>query len=130
VYAFEAGLLSLVFQRLDFAPGANADTARQQGSPVEEAWFNTEAFVRANAAGNTPRNFLRGPSQKRIDVSLSKAFGLGGTSRLELRAEVFNVFNWTNFGMPQNNVASVDFGAITSTVGGPRVGQLGLRLIF
>jgi hypothetical protein len=130
VYAFEAGLLSLVFQRLDFAPGANASTARQQGSPVEEAWFNTEAFVRANAAGNTPRNFLRGPSQKRIDVSLSKAFTLGATSRLELRAEVFNVFNWTNFGMPQNNVASVDFGAITNTVGGPRVGQLGLRVIF
>ena len=30
VYAFEAGLSSLVFQRLNFAPGATADTAAQQ----------------------------------------------------------------------------------------------------
>ena len=130
VYAFEAGLLSLVFQRLDFAPGANAQTASEQGSPVEEAWFNADAFVQATAAGITPRNFLRGPSQKRVDLSITKAFDVGRTSTLELRADIFNVFNWTNFGMPQNNVASVDFGAITSTVGGPRTGQLGLRFVF
>jgi hypothetical protein len=96
----------------------------------EEQWFNTSALVRAVAAGDTPRNFLRGPSQRRVDLSLSKGFGLSATSKLELRVEVFNLFNWVNFGMPQNNVASSDFGAITSTVGGPRIAQLGLRLTF
>jgi outer membrane receptor protein involved in Fe transport len=130
VYAFESGLLSLVFQRLDFAPGANASTAEQQAANPEEGWFNKAAFVRANAAGNTPRNFLRGPSQKRVDLSLAKRFRVGGESRVELRAEVFNVFNWVNFAMPTNNIASADFGTITNTIGGPRTAQLGLRLTF
>lgn len=128
VYAFESGLLSLVFQRLDFAPGHDAGTAA--GPRTEDEWFETSAFQRANAAGNTPRNFLRGPSQKRVDLSLAKRFDLGPRVQAELRAEVFNVFNWTNLALPQNNVASVDFGAITNTIGGPRVGQLGLRLTF
>lgn len=130
VYAFESGLISLVFQRLDFAPGADAGTAPQQGPNPEDRWFNVDAFRRANAAGNTPRNFLRGPSQKRLDLSLAKSFKLGGTVKAQLRAEVFNVFDWVNLGLPQNNVASVDFGAITNTVGGPRVAQFGVRLDF
>ena len=130
VYAFESGLLSLVFQRLDFAPGHDAGSAARQGATPEDQWFDTAAFQRAVGAGNTPRNFLRGPSQKRVDLSLSKAFGLGGDTRAELRAEVFNVFDWLNLAMPQNNVASSDFGTITNTVGGPRVAQVGVRLTF
>jgi hypothetical protein len=130
VYAFEAGLNSLVFQRLDFAPGADAETAAQQAPNPEDGWFNVNAFKTATAAGNTPRNFLRGPSQKRLDLSLSKIFSLGGVRSLELRADVFNVFNWTNFAQPQNNVSSADFGTITNTVGGPRTAQLGVRFLF
>jgi hypothetical protein len=130
VYAFESGLLSLVFQRLDFAPGADAGTVAQRGPVPEDQWFDTAAVRRANAAGNTPRNFLRGPSQKRVDLSLAKRFDVGRDMRAELRAEVFNVFNWVNLGMPQNNIASADFGTITNTVGGPRVMQFGLRLTF
>ena len=130
VYAFESGLLSLVFQRLDFAPGANADTVARQAASPEDGWFDTAGVVRANAAGNTPRNFLRGPSQKRVDLSLAKRVRLGGTTQVELRAEVFNVFDWVNLGMPSNNVASADFGTITNTIGGPRTTQLGLRLTF
>jgi hypothetical protein len=130
VYAFEAGLNSLVFQRLDFAPGADASTAQQQAQNPEDGWFNKDAFRTATAAGNTPRNFLRGPSQKRLDLSLSKSFALGAERSVELRAEVFNVFNWTNFALPQTNVASSDFATITNTVGGPRTAQLGLRFAF
>jgi hypothetical protein len=130
VYAFESGLLSLVFQRLDFAPGATADTAARQAATSEEGWFDASAFRPAAAAGNTPRNFLRGPSQKRLDLSLAKSFAVAGRSRLELRFEVFNVFDWTNLGQPQTNIASSDFGTITSTVGGPRTAQFGARLTF
>jgi hypothetical protein len=50
--------------------------------------------------------------------------------RAELRWEIFNVFNTVNFGMPENNFDSSDFGTITNTVGGPRVSQLGLRVVF
>ena len=48
----------------------------------------------------------------------------------EFRWETFNLFDTVNFGLPENNFDSVDFGTITSTVGGPRVSQFGLRLSF
>jgi hypothetical protein len=128
VFAPEAGLLSLAFQRLDFAPGANADTVRQGGTA--DQWFNTAAVQRADAAGSTPRNFLRGPGQKRVDLSVTRSIHVGTRLRAELRAEVFNVFNTVNLGMPVNNIDNVEFGRITTTVGGPRVSQFGLRLLF
>ncbi|MDR7420733.1 MAG: hypothetical protein QN178_17695, partial [Armatimonadota bacterium] len=130
VWRPEAGLLRLGFQRLDFAPGATADDVRRQGSDPVLAWFNTAALQPAEGAGNTPRNFLRGPGQKRVDLSIGKRVALGARARAELRWEIFNLFNTVNFGMPENNYDSSDFGAITTTVGGPRVSQFGVRILF
>jgi hypothetical protein len=50
--------------------------------------------------------------------------------RAELRWEVFNLFNTVNFALPENNFDSIDFGRITTTIGGPRVSQFGVRLFF
>ena len=129
VFLPESGLLRLGFQRLDFAPGATAESVARHGADETE-WFDTSQVVAATAAGNTPRNFLRGPSQKRVDLSITKSIPLGGSARLELRAEVFNLFNTVNFGMPDNNLDSSDFGVIANTIGGPRVSQFGLRVNF
>jgi hypothetical protein len=129
VFRPEAGLLRLGFQRLDFAPGADADSVAQQASNPEEGWFDTTQLRTASAAGNTPRNFLRGPAQKRVDLNIARAISFGKV-RAELRWEIFNVFNTVNFGLPENNVDSLDFGTITSTIGGPRVSQFGLRINF
>lgn len=130
VFRPEQGLLRLGFQRLDFAPGANADSVGRQAGNPEEGWFDTTQLRAATAAGNTPRNFLRGPTQKRVDLSVAKKLPLGGRVRADLRWEIFNLLNTVNFGMPENNFDSVDFGTITSTVGGPRVSQFGLRVTF
>jgi hypothetical protein len=130
VFRPEAGLLRLGFQRLDFAPGANADSVRQQAANPEDGWFDTTQLRAATAAGNTPRNFIRGPNQKRIDLSLARSIRLGERVRAELRWEVFNLLNTVNFALPENNIDSVDFGKITATVGGPRVSQFGVRLTF
>ena len=46
------------------------------------------------------RNSFQGPTHKRLDMSLMKKFAvktMGENARLELRAEVFNLFNNTNF---------------------------------
>jgi Carboxypeptidase regulatory-like domain/TonB dependent receptor/TonB-dependent Receptor Plug Domain len=130
VFRPESGLLRLGFQRLDFAPGADADSvARQAGNP-EDGWFDKTQLRAAAAAGNTPRNFLRGPAQKRVDASIAKTIRLGDRMRAELRWEVFNLFNTVNFGLPENNFDSLDFGRITNTIGGPRVSQFGVRLFF
>ncbi len=93
--------------------------------------------------GNLSRNPCRADSQKRFDLAISKSTQITENSRLELRAEFFNLFNTTNFAAPvndlqdstfntamQNQVTSGDFGAITNTIGGPRIIQFGLRLVF
>ncbi len=129
VFRPEQGLLRLGFQRLDFAPGANAQSVAQRAGNPEDGWFDKTQLRGAAAAGNTPRNFLRGPNQKRVDFNVSKSLSLGRV-QAELRYEVFNLFNTVNFGQPENNFDSLDFGTITSTVGGPRVSQFGLRLTF
>jgi Carboxypeptidase regulatory-like domain/TonB dependent receptor len=130
VFRPEQGLLRLGFQRLDFAPGATAESVARQASNPEDGWFDTTELRAATAAGNTPRNFLRGPSQKRVDLSIAKRIPLPGRARAELRWEIFNLLDTVNFGLPENNFDSVDFGTITSTVGGPRVSQFGLRVTF
>jgi outer membrane receptor protein involved in Fe transport len=129
VFRPEAGLLRLGFQRLDLAPGATLDDVRLSGSDPNR-WFNTDALRPAVAAGNTPRNFLRGPTQKRVDISIAKEIAFSSSVRAELRWEIFNVLNTVNFGMPENNFDSSDFGTITNTVGGPRVSQFGIRFTF
>jgi hypothetical protein len=129
VFVPEAGLLRLGFQRLDFAPGHDGGTAATQGADPVDAWFNVDALQEAGGAGNTPRNFLRGPAQKRVDLSITKRISLGRAG-VELRAEIFNLFNTANLGLPENNFTSSDFGRITNTVGGPRVSQFGARLTF
>ena len=129
VFRPEQGLLRLGFQRLDFAPGADAGSVARQAANPEEGWFDVTQLRPANAAGNTPRNFLRGPAQKRVDFNISRTMGLGRV-QAEIRWEIFNLFNTVNFGQPENNRDSLDFGTITSTVGGPRVSQLGLRFTF
>ncbi|HSC25996.1 MAG TPA: TonB-dependent receptor, partial [Vicinamibacterales bacterium] len=130
VFRPEQGLLRLGFQRLDFVPGATAESVAQQAANPEEGWFDKTQLRAATAAGNTPRNFLRGPSQQRVDLSISKRVPLGGRIRAELRWEIFNLFNTVNFGIPENNFDSVDFGTVTNTVGGPRVSQFGVRVTF
>jgi hypothetical protein len=111
-------------------PGATDDDVRRQGASPEDAWFDVTQVQPAVGAGNTPRNFLRGPAQRRVDLSVSRRVGLGGSVQAEFRFEMFNVFNTVNFGMPDNNFDSGDFGTITNTIGGPRVSQFGVRLTF
>jgi hypothetical protein len=81
--------------------------------------------------GNLGRNILRGPYQKRVDFGLSKNTQLTERVGLELRWDIFNLFNQANFALPNGDLQdATDFGKITNTVGGPRVMQFGLKLRF
>lgn len=80
--------------------------------------------------GTLPRNFLRGPGLINTDLALSKTTALVGEhSKLELRAEFFNIFNHANFINPVTNINSAQFGQVTSTRD-PRIIQLALRVVF
>lgn len=95
-------------------------------------YFDT-ALTRANAPGtfgNSPRNFLRGPSSFNIDSSLMKDFALREGLKLQLRGEFFNLLNNVNLNSPGTNVsAPANFGIITGA-GSPRILQVGARMSF
>jgi len=91
---------------------------------------NNPTFDPNNPFGNTPRNFLTGPGQKNVDISLIKFIPINERFRAEFRAEFFNLFNWVNYANPVNNIALGNFGQITSATTGPRVIQFGFKLNF
>ena len=97
-------------------------------------WFNTSCFQRltlaANAGqvGNEARNAVRGPGYNRTDLSVFKHF-TAGTQQVQLRIEMFNLFNQERFGQPGNTLGSATFGAITAADDG-RIVQLGIKYTF
>ncbi len=50
--------------------------------------------------GNLPRNALRGPNFKQVDLVFNKRFRFSETMNFEFRTEIFNIFNFTNFANP------------------------------
>ncbi|HBB95902.1 MAG TPA: hypothetical protein DC054_10975 [Blastocatellia bacterium] len=97
-------------------------------------WFNTACFANppagVNRVGNGGRNTIFGPSTTRFDATLAKNIRFGESKSLQLRWEVFNVFNHTNFTtFASTNVTSASFGLI-SGVRDPRTMQFGAKIIF
>jgi hypothetical protein len=79
--------------------------------------------------GNAPRNMLRGPGLKTTDLSFSKSFEIGNAD-LQIRADVFNLFNTVNWSNPNATFGSAGFGRVTSTATPMRQMQLGAKLVF
>lgn len=116
---------------------------------VPTCQFNAAAFqvVPAGTFGNAGRNILRGPKFSQLDASIFKNTRLTERTSLQLRLEVFNLFNFANYADPAGglvcggSVGQCDaFGTSTSTVGnqlggllgfgGPRQIQLSARFNF
>ena len=101
--------------------------------PTIAQWFNTAAFVAQpiNTVGNTGSNTLHGPSFKRVDLSVFKNVGVAGDTRLQLRVEIFNLFNTPSFANPNAALGTAGFGTITSTGNNiPRQMQFAAKLLF
>jgi len=85
--------------------------------------------------GTLGRDTFRGPGFHQYDVALIKNTPFGRRSSaelgiLEFRAEFFNVFNFTNFGLPSNTVRGSGFGLISKTSGPSRQIQFSLKLVY
>ena len=63
--------------------------------------------------GNAERGSLRGPAFFQTDLSIFKNFRITETVKAEFRAEVFNLFNNVNLGLPTSEVDSPNAGRIT-----------------
>jgi hypothetical protein len=82
--------------------------------------------VRRGHANSTP---FRGPGNTNVDISLGKSFAVSETSKLELRTDMQNALNSTQYNGVSTNMNNSDFGQIVSTRPG-RVIQVQLRLSF
>lgn len=102
------------------------------GARNADQWFNTAAFARrTGAVGTAGRNIVEGPPQRTVDLSLFKTIKLAGRAALELRIEGFNIFNTSQFEIPNQFFGSPDFGRITQTrLNSERQVQLAARLTF
>lgn len=81
--------------------------------------------------GNLGRNTFRGPVQKRFDISFVKSTRINERMNFDVGFDIFNLFNTTNFANPTSDLQdSSDFGRITNTVGGSRVGQFRVKFSF
>ena len=78
----------------------------------------------------TQRTICCGPGLDDWDFSVHKQINLTETKYLQFRAELFNVFNHTNFSNPDGGFSDgSQFGEIT-TAGDPREVQFALKLFF
>ena len=110
-------------------PNVAGNPRLAQGTP--ERWFNTAAFAfpAPGTFGNAGRNVVEGPGYQTVNASLIKNTALTERVNLQLRGEVFNLFNHPNFNLPDNFLGSPTFGQITSARD-PRHIQLGVKLLF
>jgi hypothetical protein len=119
---------------------------RNPDAAFDPTWFTANL---AGQDGTSGRNQYVGPGLQNFDIALAKVFFLRPKSDeapcLEVRADVFNTFNHTNFANPIADMSNANFSKITQTlgsavatsvgvsggpVGGPRLIQISARLRF
>lgn len=114
-------------------------------------WFNPAAFTYPgqDTYSNEGRNEFYGPPTHQIDFSMFKNIKFGEHVTLQLRAEIFNIFNFRNLAqldpnvqaVPQQSVAGSNLGQVATTYdvgfgapgigpGAPRNVQLAGKIIF
>jgi hypothetical protein len=105
------------------------------GSHTPDQWVSRQVFRRLDAIaqagqfGNEGRNAVRGPGIANVDLSLLKSVRVREKVRLQFRAEWFNIANHANFGLPDNELASPNFGRVLEA-GSPSLVQFGLKLLY
>lgn len=93
------------------------------------AFRRLDPVTEAGRFGNAGRNIVRGPGLANLDVSLTRWFVLSERARVKLRLECFNAGNFTNPGLPVNDLVSPNFGRILEAAP-PRLFQAALKLAF
>jgi hypothetical protein len=114
---------------LNCQPNSGAATQQLQRRLINCYDANAFAQPAQFTFGSAGRNILRGPKSVSTDLSLMKNFTLAGSTRLQVRVEMYNVFNNVNYGNPNASFGSAAFGQITGA-GSMRQIQLGGKLIF
>lgn len=112
-------------------PNQVSDPTLPADQRIASRWFDTTAFTTTPqfAIGTASRNPVRGPSYREVDMALIRRVLLNRGMSIEVRLEVFNLFNTVNLGSPNAVQGAANFGTITTALD-PRVGQLGVKFRF
>ena len=80
-------------------------STKPEGGQTPDHWYNVNAFAYPGAGfrGSAGRNILEGPGLATVDLSIVKLQKLSGTRNIQVRFEVFNLFNRANFDIPFND---------------------------
>lgn len=109
------------------------------GGSTPSDWINRAAFVAPASLtfGDLGRNAFRAPGITQLDLGLSKFVPVTERLSVRLRADLFNVANRAQYGAPNADISSGNFGIITSTIsnyatgrGTPRELQLSAKIVF
>ena len=125
--------------------GVNAtsiDMPNYDGTPFKnnsnprngKSYFNTAAFTpnALGTQGNSKRRMFYGPGIDNYDMALHKVTSFAEAHSLELRLEMFNVFNHAQFypnGSVDGNIGDVSFGRVLRAAD-PRIGQIAAKFRF
>jgi hypothetical protein len=128
---FGNGVNNHLLDTPNYAPGCNLNINHD---PAAGPAFNTSCFSvpALGQLGNTPRRFFYGPGIQNTDLTLLKNIPLGPPKALQIRLEVFNMFNHPQFygpGAVDGNVASSTFGQIVRAAP-PRLIQIAAKFTF
>ncbi len=127
--------------RPNLVPGVNPFLSPHRSRTVSTtAWFNTAAFTSngpglpggigpGGADGDTPRDFLRAPGYRDVDLGLERAFRIREGMGFAFRADMTNAFNMVSLNAPTASLSSSIDGHITSAAPA-RILQLGGRFTF
>jgi hypothetical protein len=125
-------------------PKSNGGYWFDPNSFTENASDNTQPLCTANATfncydpslfgqiGNAKRTICCGPPINNFDLALHKEFAVGSSEyrKFEFRAELYNLFNHTQFNNPDGNTTDgSDFGRILRAKD-PRQVQFALKFLF
>jgi hypothetical protein len=98
-------------------------------SPTSQTSIFSEANV-FGYVGSAPRTICCGPGISDTDISFIKNIPVNERSHFEFRAELFNLFNHTQFYNPDgNSTDGSQFGQVTQ-VKDPRLAQFALKFYF
>ncbi|MCP9495423.1 MAG: TonB-dependent receptor [Pyrinomonadaceae bacterium MAG19_C2-C3] len=119
---------------LNYRPNIIGNLVVPSGQRTPDNYLDRNAVAiptdRSQPFGNAGRNIVRGPAFFQTDLGIQKQFPLfNETTRLEFRAEAFNLFNHTNFAAPDTNVSNSTFGALRTAFPAREL-QFALKLYF
>jgi hypothetical protein len=119
--------------------GASGRANQVPGVPLYPAhkslaqWFNPAAFTAPApyTFGTSGYDMLWGPHAQNWDMNLVKNLGIGERYRVQLRGEVFNVFNHPNFSVPSSAISNpASVGVISSVVTENRTMEFAAKFNF